>query len=178
MAHSASNVSSTSVSTTSGASPAVRAAVPEEPSVGTLVQSAMADVSTLVRSEIELAKAEIGRSAKKAGISIGLFGAAGVLAAFAGIYFFVTVAEALTALGLPRWVSYGIVTLFLFVLAGIAALIGRRMLKKIEKPERTMETLRDLPELAHREAPGERHRAVPEVSNGRVKRKGAESYTL
>jgi membrane protein implicated in regulation of membrane protease activity len=167
-----------SVSSASSTSPAVRAAGTEEPSVGTLVQSAMADVSTLVRSEIELAKAEIGRSAKKAGISIGLFGAAGVLAAFAGIYFFVTLAEALTALGLPRWVSYGIVTVFVLLLAGIAALIGRRMLKKIEKPERTLETLRDLPELAHREAPGDRHRAVPEVNNGRVALRGNESYKV
>ena len=150
----------------------------EEPSVGTLVQSAMADISTLVRSEIELAKAEVGRSAKKAGISVGLFGAAGVLVAFAGIYFFVTVAEALTALGLPRWVSYAIVTVFLFLLAGIAALVGKRMLKKIEKPERTSETLGDLPEVRHREAPGERHRAVPEGSNGRVALRGNETYKV
>ena len=170
MAHSVSSAPSTP--------PAVRAAGTEEPSVGTLVQSAMADVSTLVRSEIELAKAEIGRSAKKAGISIGLFGAAGVLAAFAGIYFFVTLAEALTALGLPRWVSYGIVTIFVLILAGIAALIGKRLLKKIEKPERTIETLKDLPELAHREAPGERHRPVPEVSNGRVQLRGNDSYKV
>jgi len=153
-------------------------AVADEPSVGTLVQSAMADMSTLVRSEIELAKAEIGRSAKKAGISVGLFGAAGVLAAFAGIYLFVTIAEALTALGLPRWVSYGIVTLFLIILAAILALIGRRMIRRIEKPERTLETLSDLPDVLHREAPGQRHRAVPEVSNGRVQRTGTESYTL
>ena len=149
-----------------------------EPSVGTLVQSAMADVSTLVRAEIELAKAEIGRSAKKAGISVGLFGAAGVFAALAGIYLFVTIAEALTALGLPRWVSYGIVTVFLLLLAGIAALIGRRMLKKIEKPERTIETLSDLPDVLHREAPGERHRAVPEVSNGKVQLRGNDSYKV
>ena len=150
----------------------------DEPSVGSLVQSAMADVSTLVRAEIELAKAEIGRSAKKAGIGVGLFGAAGVFAALAGIYLFVTIAEALTALGLPRWVSYGIVTVFLLILAGIAALIGLRMIKKIEKPERTLETLKDLPELAHREAPGERHRAVPEVVNGQVRLRGNDSYKV
>ena len=161
-------------------SPAPRdsTAGPEEPSVGSLVQSAMADISTLVRSEIELAKAEVGRSAKKAGISVGLFGAAGVLAAFAGIYLFVTIAEALTALGLPRWVSYGIVTVFLLLMAGIAALIGRRMLKKIEKPERTLETLSDLPDVMHREAPGQRHRAVPEVNNGQVRRQGSKDYQL
>ncbi|TQN37791.1 putative superfamily III holin-X [Blastococcus colisei] len=161
-------------------SPAHRdaATAAEEPSVGTLVQSAMADMSTLVRAEVELAKAEIGRAAKKAGISVGLFGAAGVLAAFAGIYLFVTVAEALTALGLPRWVSYGIVTLFLLVLAGICALIGKRMISKIEKPERTLETLSDLPEVLHREAPGQRRRAVPEVSDGRVALRGNESYKV
>ena len=161
-------------------SPAHRdaATAAEEPSVGALVQSAMADMSTLVRAEIELAKAEVGRSAKKAGISAGLFGAAGVLAAFAGIYLFVTIAEALTALGLPRWVSYGIVTLFLLVLAGICALIGKRMIAKIEKPERTLETLSDLPEVLHREAPGQRHRAVPEVNNGRVALRGNESYKV
>ena len=153
-------------------------AAADEPSVGSLVQSAMADVSTLIRSEIELAKAEIGTSAKKAGISVGLFAAAGVLAAFAGIYLFVTIAEALTALGLPRWVSYGIVTVFLLLLAGVAALIGMRLLKKIEKPARTLETLGDLPEVLHREAPGERHRSVPEVVNGKVQLRGNQSYKV
>ena len=53
------------------------AAAADEPSVGSLVQSAMADLSTLVRGEIELAKAEVGKSAKKAGIGAGAFGAAG-----------------------------------------------------------------------------------------------------
>ena len=149
-----------------------------EPSVGTLVQSAMADMSTLIRSEVELAKAEIGRSAKKAGISVGLFAVAGVLLAFAGVYFFISVAEFLTWLGLTRWLSYLIVTAGLVVVAVVAGLIGRRMLKRVEKPERTLETLSDLPEVLHREAPGERHRAVPEITNGRVKRAGAESYTL
>ena len=155
-----------------------RSAPPQEPSVGTLVQSAMTDVSTLVRAEIELAKAEIGRSAKKAGASVALFAVAGVLAAFAGIYLFVTIAEFLTWLGLARWISYLIVTAFLLLVAGIAALIGRRMLKRIEKPERTIETLRDLPEVMHREAPGQRHRDVPTVANGRVQRPGTETYSV
>jgi membrane protein implicated in regulation of membrane protease activity len=153
-------------------------AAADEPSVGTLVQSAMADMSTLIRSEVELAKAEIGKSAKKAGISIGLFAVAGVLLAFAAMYFFVSVAEFLTWLGLTRWLSYLIVTAGLVMVAVVAGLIGRRMLKRVEKPERTLETLSDLPEVLHREAPGERHRAVPEITNGRVKRAGVESYTL
>ncbi len=150
----------------------------DEPSVGSLVQSAMADVSTLIRSEIELAKAEVGKSAKKAGIGAGAFGAAGVLLAFSGIFLFVTIAEFLTWLGLERWISYLIVWVLLLLLAGIAALIGRRSLKKIEKPERTLETLRDLPEVMHREAPGQRRREVPTVTNGRVELRGNENYTV
>ena len=167
-----------SVSSTSSTSSAVVAAGTEEPSVGALVQSAMADVSTLVRGEIELAKAEIGKSAKKGAIGGGMFGAAGVVAGFSMFFLFIALAEALTALDVPRWLSYLIVWVFLLLVAGILALIGRRMLKKIEKPERTLETLSDLPEVLHREAPGQRHRTVPEVNQGRVKRQGAESYTL
>ncbi len=168
MAHSAS-------SNPSGARSTTRT---EEPSVGALVQSAMADVSTLIRSEIELAKAEVGRSAKKAGVGAGAFGAAAALLFFSGIFLFVTIAELLTWFGLIRWVSYLLVWLLLVVLAGIAALVGRQMIKKIEKPERTIETLRDLPEVVHREAPGQRRREVPTVSNGRVQLAGREDYSV
>ena len=149
-----------------------------EPSIGTLVQSATADLSTLIRAEVELAKSEIGKSAKKAGIGAGAFGTAGVVIAFSGFFFGIAFAEFLTWLGLQRWISYLIVWFLLVLVAGLAALIGRRFIKKIEKPERTLETLHDLPEVLHREAPGQRHRAVPEVSNGRVQRQGTESYTL
>ena len=159
-------------------SPAHVTAQTEEPSVGSLVQSAMADFSTLVRGEIELAKAEVGKSAKKAGIGAGAFGAAGVVLAFSAFFFFIALAEFLTWLGLQRWISYLIVWFLLVLVAGLAALVGRRFIKKIEKPERTLETLHDLPEVLHREAPGQRHRAVPEISNGRVQRAGTESYTL
>jgi membrane protein implicated in regulation of membrane protease activity len=149
-----------------------------EPSIGTLVQSAMADVSTLIRAEVELAKAEVGKSAKKAGIGAGAFGAAGVVLAYSGFFFGIAFAEFLTWLGLERWISYLIVWFLLVLLAGLAALIGRRYMKKIEKPERTIETLHDLPDVLHREAPGERHREVPVVSNGRVALRGNESYKV
>ena len=155
-----------------------RSAVAAEPSIGTLVQSAMADVSTLVRNEIELAKAEIGASAKKGGIGAASFAAAGVFAAFAGIFFFITVAEFLTWLGLARWISYLIVFLLLIALAGIAALVGKKMIKKVEKPERTMESLRELPDVMHREAPGARRREVPVVSGGKVELHRNERYTV
>jgi uncharacterized membrane protein YqjE len=148
----------------------------QEPSVGALVQSAMADMSTLIRNEIELAKTEMTRSAKKAGVSIAMFVVAGVMLALAGIYFFVAVAEAI-ALALPRWAAFGIVTVALVVVAAMAGLVGFRMIKKIEKPERTMESLRELPEVMRREAPGTRHREVPSVNNGHVELRG-DNYVV
>jgi membrane protein implicated in regulation of membrane protease activity len=160
------------------AAPRALPAGADEPSIGTLVQSAMADVSTLMRAEIELAKAELGKSAKKAGIAGGAFGAAGVVLAFSGFFFGIAFAEFLTWLGLERWISYLIVWFLLVLLAGLAALIGRRFINKIEKPERTIETLHDLPDVLHREAPGQRHREVPVVSNGRVALRGNESYKV
>jgi membrane protein implicated in regulation of membrane protease activity len=148
----------------------------EETSIGTLVQSAMADVSVLIRNEIELAKAEIGRSAKKAGIGGAFFGAAGAMAAFAGLFFFVFLAQ-LLAIWLPQWAAWLIVFGLLILAAGAAAFIGTRVVKRIEKPERTIESLRELPEVMRREAPGERHRDVPVVSNGQVTRRG-DSYVV
>ena len=161
-------------------SPAPRDAIAgaTEPSIGTLVQSAMADVSALIRAEVELAKAEVGKSAKKAGIGAGAFGAAGVVLAYSGFFFGIALAEFITWLGLERWISYLIVWFLLVLLAGLAALIGRRFIKKVEKPERTIETLHDLPDVLHREAPGQRHREVPVVSNGRVALRGNESYKV
>jgi uncharacterized membrane protein YqjE len=156
-----------SVSTTSMAG---RPAGPAEPSLGALAKSAMTDVSTLVRSEIELAKAEIGSSVKRGGVSIASFAVAGVLAAFAGIFFFIALAEFITWLGLARWISYLIVFALLIAIAGLAGLIGLRMLKKIEKPERTLETLHDLPDVMRREAPGHRQHDLPTVRGGQVVR--------
>ena len=167
MAHSSSSAPSVS-----------RSAATEDPTVGQLVQSAMADMSTLFRAEVELAKAELGKSAKKAGIGGGAFGAAAVMIGFSTFFFGIAFAEFLTWLGLTRWISY-LITWFLLVLVGaVAARFGRRTIKKIERPERTIETLRDLPALTHREAPGERRRDVPTVSNGRVQLRSNEPYSV
>ena len=166
MAHSV----STTTTTTTTPPLAGRTAGPAEPSVGTLAKSAMTDVSSLIRSEIELAKAEVGTSVKRGGIGAASFAVAGVMAAFAAIFFFVAVAEFITWLGLERWISYLIVFAFLLLLAGLAAFFGLRQMKKIKKPERTLETLSDLPDVMRREAPGQRQHDLPVVRNGQVVR--------
>ncbi|SDF60879.1 phage holin family protein [Klenkia brasiliensis] len=143
---------------------------PEEPSVGSLVQSAMSDVSTLIRNEVELAKAEIGGSVKKVGLGGGLVAVGGVMALYCSIFLFIGIAELLTWLGLPRFVSYFIVFGVLLLLAGLLVLVGIRTTKKFRKPERTIETLKDLPDVMRREAPGQRQHDLPVVRDGHIER--------
>jgi uncharacterized membrane protein YqjE len=91
--------------------------------------------SLLVREEIELAKAEITRKATSLGKGIGVAIAAGIFAVFGLIYFLHFVAWLLYDLFFDQvfW-GYLIVTVFLFLLAGIAGMLGLRWIKKGAPP--------------------------------------------
>ena len=115
----------------------------QQPSVGELVRRASENVSTLVRAEIELAKTELSTTVKRAGIGGGMLAAAGVILLFSVPFLFVVIAEVLVAIGLPRWLSYLIVWVLFLIIAAVLALIGRRQLKKMSKPERTLKTAKD-----------------------------------
>ena len=114
-----------------------------QPSVGELVRRASEHVSTLVRGEIELAKTELSGSVKRAGVGGGLLAAAAVVLLFSVPFLFVVLAEVLVEVGLPRWLAYLIVWVLFLLIAAVLALLGRRSLKKVRKPERTMETVKD-----------------------------------
>ena len=114
-----------------------------EPSVGELVRRASENVSTLLRAEIELAKAELSTTVKRAGVGGGLLAAAGAILLFSVPFLFVVIAELLHFAGLWRWLSYLIVWVLFLLIAGILALIGRSQLKKMHKPERTIKTAKD-----------------------------------
>lgn len=127
----------------------------EQP-IGALFSTASEHISTLIRGEVELAKAEITTSAKRGGIGAGMFGAAGVILLFSVVFLFIALAEGLVALGLQRWVSYLIVWAFFVLIAVLLVLIGVRLLKKVKAPERTIETIKDTKELLSRQPPGQR----------------------
>jgi len=114
-----------------------------EGSIGDLVKDASAQISSLVRSEIELAKTEVATSAKKAGIGGGLFAAAAVILAYSSFFLFFTIAEALDNF-LPRWLAFLIVFLFMLVLVGVLALVGLKQIKGVKKPEKTIASVNDL----------------------------------
>jgi uncharacterized membrane protein YqjE len=115
----------------------------QQPSVGELVRRASEHVSTLVRAEVELAKTELSTTVKRAGVGGGMLAAAAVVLLFSVPFLFVVIAEVLVAIGLPRWLSYLIVWVFFLIIAAVLALLGRRQLKKMSKPERTLRTAKD-----------------------------------
>lgn len=119
-----------------------------QPSVGELVRRASEHVSTLVRDEIELAKTELSGSVKRAGIGGGLLAAAAAVLLFSIPFLFVVIAELLVEIGLLRWLAYLIVWVLFLLVALVLALLGRQSLKKVRKPERTMETVRETAEWA------------------------------
>lgn len=104
-----------------------------EASTADLVKLASTQLSALIRDEVALAKAEMTAKARNAGMGAGMFGAAGILAAYGLGGLFVCIGL-LLALVMPGWVAALIVTVFLFVLAGVLALAGRSRIKRATPP--------------------------------------------
>lgn len=117
-----------------------------ENSIGDLVSHATAQTSSLIRSEIELAKTEITGEIKKGAIGGGFFAVAGVIGLYSSFFFFFFAAE-LLAIWLDRWAAFLIVFLVMLVLAAVFALIGWNRFKKIKAPKATMESVGELKHL-------------------------------
>ncbi|SDT79427.1 phage holin family protein [Actinoplanes derwentensis] len=103
-------------------------------STAELVQRASEQLSHLVRDEITLAKAELAEKGKRAGIGAGLFGGAGVLAMY-GVGAAIATGIIALDLVLPLWLAALIVTVVLFVIAGVLALLGKGQVSRAVPPE-------------------------------------------
>ena len=101
-------------------------------------------MSTLVRDEMRLAQAEMTQKGKRAGVGIGLFSAAGLLAFF-GLAATITTVILALSLALPAWLSALIVAVVLFAVAGVVALQGKNSVQKATpaKPEQAIEGLKE-----------------------------------
>jgi hypothetical protein len=110
-----------------------------EKSLGEIVNEVSSKASLLVREEIELAKAEVTTKVSRIGKGVAAFGVAGFIALLGLIFAFHFLALGIADwAGLKPWVGYAIVTIGLFVLAGLAALIGLRLVKKGSPPKPEM----------------------------------------
>lgn len=120
---------------------------PEEESLGSLVAQATSHISSLVRSEIELAKAEFRFDAKRVGTAAGMFAAAAFMAHLCLILASFTIAYALAQV-MPHWLAFLIVTVVYLLVAGLAVLFGVRRLKGLAGMKRTARSIKGLKEIA------------------------------
>ncbi|WP_433833756.1 phage holin family protein [Actinoplanes sp. CA-015351] len=98
-------------------------------STAELVSQAAAQISTLVRDELTLAKLELAEKGKRAGVGGGLFGGAAVLAWF-GLGLLLTLAVVALDMVWPLWLAVLVVMVVVFAAAGVAALLGKKQLSK------------------------------------------------
>ncbi len=117
-------------------------------SLPNLLKRLSQETATLVRQEVELAKAEVAQTGKKAGIGAGLFGGAGVAALLALGALSACIILALNEV-MPAWLAALIVAA---VYGAIAAFLGLRGKEKVQEATppapRTVETVKEYVEWA------------------------------
>jgi uncharacterized membrane protein YqjE len=106
---------------------------PEKPGVGAAAKQVAEHASALARLELELAGLELKRKAGALGAGAALGGAAALLGLYALGFLLATVAVAL-ALVLDLWLALAIVTLSLFLLAGVLGALALRRIKRGSPP--------------------------------------------
>jgi uncharacterized membrane protein YqjE len=113
-------------------------------SASDLMKQLAEQTSTLVRQELELAKAELSVKGKEAGIGAGLLGGAGVFGLYALGALTATIIAALS-LAMETWLAALIVTVVWAAVAGVAALLGKTRIQKSAPPipEQSVESVKE-----------------------------------
>jgi uncharacterized membrane protein YqjE len=98
-----------------------------------LLKELSGQTTTLVRQEIELAKAELEQKGKKAGIGAGMFGGAGLFGVFALAALTTCIIAALDS-AMDLWLAALIVAVVYAAIAGVLALQGRNKVQEAGPP--------------------------------------------
>ncbi|MBM7503412.1 phage holin family protein [Agromyces aurantiacus] len=119
-------------------------------SLGDLVAEVTRDMSTLMRQEVELAKAEATQSAKRAGKGAGFYGGAGVSGWFTLLFLSVALWWGLGALIDNLGWSAVIVAIIWGIIAAVLYSIGKREFDRVQGMPRTIDTLKEIPDTLKR----------------------------
>jgi uncharacterized membrane protein YqjE len=113
-----------------------------DPSIGDLVKDATSQVSTLVRAEVELARAEITRDVKK-GVTGSVYFILALVVLFYSTFFFFAFVAALLDLWLQTWAAILIVFGGMIVVTVLLALLGFLKVRRIRGPQKTIESVKE-----------------------------------
>jgi hypothetical protein len=118
-------------------------------SLGDLLGEVTRDISTLMRQEVALAKAELTQSASRSAKAAGLLGGAGYAAMMTIFFLSVALWWALSTQIGGGWAGV-LVAIIWAVIALILYAIGRGQLKEVQGAPQTVETLKEIPETLRR----------------------------
>lgn len=121
-----------------------------ETSLGDLVGEVSRDLSILMRKELELAKAELSESAKRAGKGAGLMGGAGYAGSMAVLFLTIALWWGLGDLIDSFGWSAVIVAVLWAIVAAILFAVGRSRLKSVQGAPQTVETVKEIPDALKR----------------------------
>jgi Putative Actinobacterial Holin-X, holin superfamily III len=114
-------------------------------SVAELVGEVTQDLSTLMRQELELAKAEVKQEAVKTGKAAGMLGGAGLAGYMTLLFASIALWWGLANVMDQGWAAL-IVTGIWALIGAVLFMVGRRRLQQVHPtPERTAETVKELP---------------------------------
>ncbi|HEY5882307.1 MAG TPA: phage holin family protein [Nakamurella sp.] len=113
-------------------------------SLGELISEVTEDLSTLMRQELELAKAELQQSASRAGKGVGMVGGAGVAGYFVLLFASIALWWAIGAATGLGW-SAVIVAVIWAIVAAVLAMAGRNSLKSVRGLPKTADTVKKIP---------------------------------
>lgn len=115
--------------------------VPGEPtaeqSLGQLVSKTMANISSLVRLEIELAKAELADQARQGAVGAALVAAAGFLAVVAFLLLSFAAVYGLAEV-MPVWAAFLVVAGVYLLVAALFGFVASRRFRELKGPERAI----------------------------------------
>ena len=117
-----------------------------EVSVGQLLSEVTRDLSTLMRQELDLAKAEIKQEVTKTGKGAGMLGGAGFAGYMVLLFLSIALWWGLANVMNEAWAAL-IVALLWAVIGAVLYVRGRAQLRAVHpKPEQTVETLKEVPD--------------------------------
>jgi len=123
-----------------------------EPTIGRLVADVSRDLSTLLRSEIALAKSELKVSVRAGGVGAALLAVAGFVGLLSLILLSIAIAFFIHMTGLHLAWCFLIVFGAYVLVAAILGLVGVRKLKQVGPPEKAIEQAQKSKQILSKES--------------------------
>jgi uncharacterized membrane protein YqjE len=120
-------------------------------SISEILQDVLRNLQSIVRSEVRLAKTEVGEELTKVKPAIVLLGMGAVCGLFGVLFLLLTTMYAI-ALALPLWASALVVAVVLIIITAITLKAGQKRMERVQPlPDKTIASMKENAEWARQQ---------------------------